>query len=218
MEARSTDWAVPSSPENRSSKSGRGPFSLGRAELLQEEGYLALNLCPAARPGWGGVQGPEGREELSFLSRDLVPPKADLSWGEAAPEPGLLSKANMALSVLSPKTCCPHALPQSPSHAPDPASLLCPLPRDSQSALGILAEGAAAWPGCVVGVLVTCTPGAPSLQKLPQPSHSESYKSLPRGSWQGLCAKQLFPNSLPRPPWEAAAGAAPRWQPLGPWL
>lgn len=66
------------------------------------------------------------------------------------------------------------------------------------------------------GVLVPCTPGAPSLQKLPRLSHSEPYTSLPWAPDKLLCPKQLFPNNLPGLRREPASGAAPRWQPLGP--
>lgn len=72
--ARSMGWALPSSLEDCSSKHGKGTLSLERAELLQEEGNLALNLYGGqVWLGWGeggcGVQ----REKSVFFAGTVVP-------------------------------------------------------------------------------------------------------------------------------------------------
>lgn len=59
--ARATGWASPSSPEGCSSQRGKGPLSLERAALLQEEGNLALNLCP----DWPGAKRGGKRTQFS---------------------------------------------------------------------------------------------------------------------------------------------------------
>lgn len=70
--AWSMGWALPSSLEHCTSEHGKGPLSLERAELLQEEGNLAFNQYGGqAWLGWEWEWGPEG--ELSFLHRNCGP-------------------------------------------------------------------------------------------------------------------------------------------------
>lgn len=185
--ARDTGWALPSSPEGFSSQRGKGPLSLERAAFLQEEGNLALNLCPEARPGRGRRR--EGRE-LSFLSRHCDPRGPGLlapspSWGEATSLLDLSSKADRAFSLLSPQPAAPTPclspsatlLPScSPSLCCPETSRVCPAP----------SPGAAAWPAEQSG-LSYCTPGAPSLQQLPGPVPAQ-------GAQQGLPSQTTFPQ------------------------
>ena len=120
------------------------PLSLERAELLQEEGNLALNLCPSARPGWGAWG---ERKELSFLSRDYGPKRTQV------PKRLIEAKVGPCLDWTSlyraPKPAAPTPC-LSPSATllphPTPISLLCAA-RRYPSVPGILTEGAAAWPG-----------------------------------------------------------------------
>lgn len=98
--------ASPSSPEGCSSERGKRPLSLERAELLQEKGNLAWNLCPEARPGRGGGRGrgTQFSQQGLWSLEDLGSQKGDAGWSEATSQLDLPSEANRAFSLLSPKT------------------------------------------------------------------------------------------------------------------
>lgn len=199
--ARAAGWASPSSPEGCSSQRGKGPLSLERAALPQEEGNLALNLCPEARPGRAGE---EGREENSaFSAGTAVPggpglPTPSPSGGEATSPWDLSSEADRAFSLRSPQTGCPHTLPQSLSHTP--ASGLPPLRCPEVSRVCPARPSPGQQPGRLSNQgLSYCTPGAPSLQQLPRPSCSQSHSPCPGRSARALLRpKQLSPNHQPR--------------------
>lgn len=65
-------WALPSSLEHCSSEHGKGPLSLERAELLQEEGNLAFNLY-GGQAWWGGGGSGVQRENSVFFTGTVVP-------------------------------------------------------------------------------------------------------------------------------------------------